>query len=233
MHDDQGGQSDMTVAPDMLAGRRVLFVMALEAEYGPQLRARIAPLMTGVGPVEAAVALTAALAELAACGELPELVVSLGSAGSRQLEQVRVYQVSSLEYRDMDASALGFPKGETPLLGLPARQDLPHRIPGLAAASLATGASIVSGAGYEAVAAQMVDMESYAVLRACQRFGLPLIGLRGISDGAEELRQLSDWTQYLHLVDRNLAEAVDRLAEALESGALTLAPLPRAVPSGA
>lgn len=208
--------------PDMLAGRRVLFVMALDPEYGPQLRSRITPLMTGVGPVEAAVVLTAELARLAAQDTLPDLVVSLGSAGSRQLEQVRVYQVASLEYRDMDASALGFPRGETPLLGLPARLPLELRIPGLPEASLATGASVVTGAGYDGVEAQMVDMESYAVLRACQHFGLPLIGLRGISDGADEVRQLSDWTQYLHLVDENLAEAVDRLAEALASGALAL-----------
>lgn len=208
--------------PDMLAGRRVLFVMALDSEYGPQLRSRITPLMTGVGPVEAAVVLTAELARLAAQDTLPDLVVSLGSAGSRQLEQVRVYQVASLEYRDMDASALGFPRGETPLLGLPARLPLELRIPGLPEASLATGASVLTGAGYDGVEAQMVDMESYAVLRACQHFGLPLIGLRGISDGADEVRQLSDWTQYLHLVDENLAEAVDRLAEALASGALAL-----------
>lgn len=223
----------MTMVPDLLAGRRVLFVMALEDEYGPQLRARIAPLMTGVGPVEAAVTLTAALAGLQARGELPELVVSLGSAGSRQLEQLRVYQVSSLEYRDMDASALGFARGETPLLGLPARQDLPHRIPGLASASLATGASVVSGAGYDGVGAQMVDMETYAVLRACQCFGLPLIGLRGISDGVDEVRRFSDWAQYLHLVDENLADAVDRLAEALQSGALALPPVPSAARPGA
>ncbi|WP_233253395.1 5'-methylthioadenosine/S-adenosylhomocysteine nucleosidase [Paracoccus binzhouensis] len=212
----------LSIGPDLLGGRRVLFVMAVDAEYGPQLRARISPLMTGVGPVEAAVQLTAALAQLAACDELPELVVSLGSAGSRQLRQLGVYQVASLEYRDMDASPLGFPRGVTPLLDLPARIELPHRIPGLAAASLATGASIVSGGDYDAIAAEMVDMESFAVLRACQHFGIPLIGLRGISDGAEDLRQLSDWTQYLHLVDARLAEAVDRLAEALRQGELGL-----------
>jgi len=212
----------MTASPDILAGRRVLFVMAVDAEYGPQLRRRITPLMTGVGPVEAAVALTAALSRLAAGDGLPELVVSLGSAGSRRLSQLGVYQVASLEYRDMDASALGFPPGETPLLGLPARIELPLRIPGIAAASLATGASIVSGAGYESVSADMVDMESFAVLRACQRFEVPLIGLRGISDGAEELARFSDWTQYLHLVDERLAKAVDRLAEALERDELAL-----------
>jgi adenosylhomocysteine nucleosidase len=224
MNDKAQKDARKPAEPDMLAGRRVLFVMALESEYGLHLRARITPLMTGVGPVEAAVTLTAELARLQAQDALPELVVSLGSAGSRDLEQLRVYQVSSLEYRDMDASALGFPRGETPLLGLPACLPLPLRIPGLAEASLATGASVVTGTAYDEIATQMVDMESYAVLRACQHFGLPLIGLRGISDGAEELRQLTDWTQFLHLVDKNLADAVDCLENALASDALLLPP---------
>ena len=87
-----------------LAGRDVLFVMADKAEYGPCLQQRFTPLMTGIGPVEAAVQLTATLAALALQGSLPDLVVSLGSAGSRVLEQTEVYQATSVAYRDMDAS---------------------------------------------------------------------------------------------------------------------------------
>jgi len=204
---------------DRISGYDVLFVMAVDAEYGPHLRRRITPLMTGVGPVEAAVVLTSGLAGLQAAGRRPAMVVSLGSAGSRVLEQARVYQVSTVEYRDMDASALGFPKGQTPMLDLPPQVALPQ-IPGLPAASLATGASVVSGAGYDATVAEMVDMETFAVLRACQRFGLPMIGLRGISDGADELSHLGHWTQYLHLVDERLAEAADLLADALARGLL-------------
>lgn len=213
----------MTVSPsfhaDRIADRDVLFVMAVDAEYGPNLRARIAPLMTGVGPVEAAVVLSTALAGMRAEGRLPHLVVSLGSAGSRVLQQAQVYQVSALEYRDMDASPLGFAKGQTPFLDLPPLVPLPCPLPDLPSASLATGASIVSGAKYDDIAADMVDMESWAVLRACQRFAVPMIGWRGISDGREELRALKDWTQYLHLVDARLAEAVDMLKQALISGA--------------
>ncbi len=61
-------------------------------------------------------------------------------------------------------------------------------------------------------------METFAVLRACQAFGVPLLALRGISDGKAELSQLADWTQYLHIVDERLAEAVD-LIEAHHAGA--------------
>lgn len=205
---------------NILAGRRVLFVMAVEAEYGAELRTRIQPLMTGIGPVEAAVQLTAALSRLQMRGELPDLVVSLGSAGSRVLEQAAVYQVSAVEYRDMDASALGFARGETPLSGLPVRIELSLQIPGIPHASIATGGSIVSGRAYDEISTDMVDMETFAVLRACQHFGLPLIGLRGISDGADDLSHLSDWTQYLHLVDERLAWAVDQLEQALSQGEL-------------
>lgn len=208
----------MALTTDLIAGVPVLFVMAAEAEYGPALRARITPLMTGVGPVEGAVALTAALAGMR---RRPGLIVSLGSAGSRALAQARVYQVSGVAYRDMDASALGFDRGRTPFLDLPARIDLPHRIPGLPAASLSTGANIVSGPAYDRIAEDMVDMETFAHLRAAQRFGIPLIGLRGISDGAEDLRQLADWTQYLHVIDERLAEAVDMLRDAIGGGKLT------------
>ncbi|KKB83727.1 5'-methylthioadenosine nucleosidase [Devosia limi DSM 17137] len=186
----------------------ILYVMAAEAEYGPHLRARIQPLMTGIGPVEAAVALTHALTLAEIQGNLPSHVVSLGSAGSRSLQQCGVYQAISVSYRDMDASAIGFAKGQTPLLDLPIEVALTPPITGLAAARLSTGANVVSGAAYDGIDADMVDMETFALLRACQKFGIPLIALRGISDGADELAHIGDWTQYLHIIDKRLADAV-------------------------
>ena len=205
-----------------VAGKRLLFVMAADAEYGPHLKARFKPLMTGVGPVEAAVSLTVVLSELHAAGQLPHLVVSLGSAGSRVLEQAEVYQATSVSYRDMDASAFGFQKGCTPFLDLPAEIPLPLRIPGVAEARLSTGANVVSGAAYEGVDADMVEMETFAILRACQRFDVALIGLRGISDGKADVHHIDDWTEYLHVIDEKLADAVDRLCRAIEDGSISL-----------
>lgn len=201
-----------------IAGKNVLFVMAADAEYGVFLRTRISPLMTGVGPVEAAVVLTKELARLLSHDDMPDLVVSLGSAGSATLEQAEIYQVSAVSYRDMDASAFGFEKGKTPFLDLPVSVELPLRIPGIPAATLSTGANVVSGAAYQSIDAEMVDMETFAILRACQSFSIPLIGLRGISDGRHDVNHIDDWTQYLHVIDKKLALAVDGLQTALEDG---------------
>lgn len=195
--------------------------MAARAEYGPQLQARFTPLICGVGPVEAAVSITRTLSDLAVDGKLPSLVVSLGSAGSRSLLQCEVYQAGSVSYRDMDASPLGFAKGQTPFLDLPPVLALGPALPGLEQMHLSTGANIVSGAAYDAIAADMVDMETYAILRACQSFGVPLIALRGISDGVAELSGLTDWTQYLHIIDEKLAAIVDRIEALHAAGQLS------------
>lgn len=205
-----------------MGGYRVLFLMAAQAEYGPHLRARFSPVVTGVGPVEAGVVASATLTAMQADGGLPDLVVSLGSAGSARLQHCGVYQASVLAYRDMDASPLGFERGVTPFLDQPAQIALPHRIPGIPSATLSTGGAVISGDMYRAIAQDMVDMESYAVLRACQRVELPLIVLRGISDGAAPLDGLHGWTEYLHIIDEGLAQAVDKLATALDTGAVNL-----------
>jgi adenosylhomocysteine nucleosidase len=193
------------------SGKRVLFAMATHAEYGPYLMKQFDPIFTGVGPVEAAVLLTAALSALHSKNELPDIIVSIGSAGSRNLAQGEVYQATRVAYRDMDASAIGFEKGKTPFLDLEAQVKLPHNIDGIKTATLSTGAGVVSGRGYDAIAEDMVDMETFAHMRACDHFGVQLIALRGISDGAEELQHYGSWADALPALDKHLAAAVDLL----------------------
>ena len=205
-----------------LAGRRVLFAMAADAEYGPHLKAIFTPLMTGVGPVEASISLTRALEELKAAGSLPDLVVSLGSAGSRRLERTEVYQAVSVTYRDMNASAFGFERGVTPVLDLPATLPLPIRIPGVREATISTGATIIANSAFDGIGEDMVDMETYACLRACQIFGVPLVGLRGISDGDTDVDHIGDWLEYLHIVDEKLADAVRKLEAAIADGTISI-----------
>ena len=88
-------------------------------------------------------------------------------------------------------------------------------LPGVPLASLSTGGDIVSGDGFAKIDADLVDMETFAVLRACQRFDVPMIGLRGVSDGPGDLDGITGWTDLLPLLDERLAAAVDRLPDAL------------------
>jgi adenosylhomocysteine nucleosidase len=199
----------------------ILYVMATEHEFGPALRARITPLITGVGPVEAAIGLTEALTRNALTGTLPELVVSLGSAGSARLAPCGLYQARSVSFRDMDATALGFEPGVVPFLDQPATLPLGPLLADIPTATLSSGGDIVSGAAYAGIAEDMVDMETYALKRTCQRFGVPLIGLRGISDGDAELGALADWTRYLDVIDARLASAVDRIEADFAAGLLS------------
>ena len=74
---------------------------------------------------------------------------------------------------------------------------------------------MVSGEAYKTIDADMVDMETFAIKRVADTFGVSLIGLRGISDGKEELSKYEDWTAYLADIDVKLAKAVDELAAAL------------------
>lgn len=212
---------------DTLGGCRVLTLMAAELEYGPMLSQRVRAVRIGVGPVEAAVNTACALAALQRGGALPELVVSIGSAGSARLAQTSVHRVASVSWRDIDASPLGIDKGLTPFLDLPAERALPTLpgvLPSLPAARLSTGADVVPNAArYAAIDADMVDMETFAVLRACEAFGVPLLGIRAISDGAADLQRFGDWADCLPLLDRGLADAVAALDESLSPAALDAA----------
>lgn len=192
--------------------RSVLFVMAVPMEYGDALKDVIDPLMCGVGPVEAALSVSAALAGLV---EKPDLIVSLGSAGSANLDQGEIYQVASVSYRDMDASPLGFTKGVTPFIDHPVEIPLICPLANIKTARLSTGANIVSGVAYKAIDADMVDMETFAIKRVADTFDIPLMGLRGISDGKQELSRYEDWSAYLSDIDIKLAKAVEALNHTL------------------
>lgn len=189
---------------------RVLFVMAAESEYGSALQTLIEPVITGVGPVEAAARTASALAAYPA-----DLVINMGSAGSHRLPQAAIFQAASVSYRDMDASPLGFEQGITPFLGLPAEIPILPRLPDIPAARLSTGAAIVSDNAYNRIDADMVDMESYAVARAAMLAGAGYIGLRGISDGEKPIERFADWTFYLAEIDARLADIVRTLPRSL------------------
>jgi len=204
-------RAQMQGSPDAL-----MFVMAVEQEYGPCLCRRINPEFIGVGPIEAAIGTALALERRTEAGKRPRLVVSLGSAGSHRCEVGSIWQVASVSWRDMDASRLGFEKGVTPFCDHPAEIPLPTPLPGVPTATLSTGGKVMADDDYHTITADLVDMETFAIARACQRFGVPMIGLRGVSDGPGTLSGIHDWADMLGLLDERLAEVVDLIPPAID-----------------
>lgn len=203
MHDRPGNKNYELL--ELANGKTVLPLMATAAEYLSELKMLINPAIVGVGPVEAAINTCRIIERLQIT---PDFVVLLGSAGSATLGQGEVYQASSVSYRDMDATPLGFAPGQTPFLEQPPIIHLPLTVPDIPSASLSTGGNIILTDHFDLIEQDMVDMESYAVQRVCQSYDLDLIVLRGISDGPKELKVYEDWTELLPTVDKNLATAL-------------------------
>jgi adenosylhomocysteine nucleosidase len=197
-----------------------LVVMATDLEHGKNLKALgIKPLITGVGPVQAAIELTHALVKLAHAEppRRPDVIINLGSAGSATLEQGAVYRVARSLYRDMDASAFGFPKGQTPFSPHPATIETAPIMPDFPSASCSSGANVVSD--HDATGADLADMEYSALNEVAMRFGIALIGFKGVSDGEKPLTgELAQWTELLPVIDRNLAEAIVSLKARIARG---------------
>jgi len=201
-------------------GVAALVVMATEHEYGRHLKELgIKPLITGLGPVQAAIELTHALVKLqvAKPSRRPDVIINLGSAGSATLQQGAVYRVSHSGYRDMDASAFGFAKGQTPFSPHPVTIEAAPIMPDFPCASCSSGANVISD--HATTGADLADMEYSALNEVAMKFGIALIGFKGISDGEKPLTgELVQWTELLPIIDKNLAKAISELKARLARG---------------
>ncbi|HEV2591594.1 MAG TPA: hypothetical protein VGU02_06845 [Gaiellaceae bacterium] len=137
----------------------------------------------GIGPVEAALATSAALAE-----RRPDAVLQIGIAGAQTLSNGSVAIGSEAVYCDIQDPQARIPRVERiasdPGLLAVARRALPqaHVLP------IGTSARVGGGAGCEVEA-----MEGFAVLRAASLAGVPALELRAISNAvADSDRSL--WT---------------------------------------
>ena len=98
----------------------ILVAMALPAESAGVFQAAgVEVLYTGVGKVNAAIALTRRIARLRREGRGPPLVVNFGTAGSARIPARTLVACRRFVDRDMDVGALGFAPGVTPFDELP------------------------------------------------------------------------------------------------------------------
>jgi adenosylhomocysteine nucleosidase len=201
----------------IIDGVSILTLIAAKSEYGTAMKAVIPDAeIIGVGPVEAAFNTTKILMDKKQQKTLPDIIFSIGTAGSSTLNQADLYQISSVSYRDMNASAFGFEKGVTPWVDYPAMFALPILFDDVPTASLSTGGAVIdkqgsAGVTFDDIQADCVDMETYSIARVGYDFKIPLIGLRGISDGKEDSSGVQTWEQYLVTIDEKIANFYKRV----------------------
>lgn len=186
---------------------RLLLVLALPQENADNLLSGHGHelLYTGVGKVNATLALTDALATRDRNGLI---VVNLGSAGSQLFDAGQVVCAHSFFERDMDATPMGFPLGLTPF------ETDTHlasglELPGLPSAVCYTGDSFVVSK-HPLLNLEIIDMEAYALAKVCQLYGVPFVSLKFITDGADGAAA-SDWNEAVQLSARQLSQRLQQL----------------------
>jgi len=172
-----------------------LVVMALREEGQGVFESHgVAVLYTGVGKVNAAIALTRQLAAYRHAGRPPPQVLNAGTAGSRCFDTGTLVACHRFVQRDMDVSGLGFEPGVTPFEDIPPQLSFERRFPGLAEAVCGSGDSFETGReGHTArQPCEVFDMEGYALAKACWLEGAQFAALKYITDGADHAAA-GDW----------------------------------------
>jgi adenosylhomocysteine nucleosidase len=162
----------------------VLIVMALPQESRGLLeRAGANILYTGVGKVNAAIALARHLAEVRCRGQALPFVVNMGTAGSRTLAAHTLVAAHRFAQRDMDVSGLGFAPGVTPFDPTPAIIDCPPVLNFLPQVLCSTADSFATH--LHDVSGDVVDMEAFALARACLAESAQFACVKYVTDGAD------------------------------------------------
>ncbi|MGW0040979.1 nucleosidase [Rhodococcus sp. NPDC003348] len=160
----------------------VLVVSATLAEAA-HVPSRFEVLVTGIGKVDAAIAVTEALA-LHSAGARPT-VVNIGTAGALHGHHAGLYVPSEVLNHDLSAEVLRS-------LGYPAQERI--SLENGDGSVLATGDVFVSDPVLRdelSQRADLVDMEGFAVAAACTRMGAPCRLVKHVSDQADE--SAMDW----------------------------------------
>ena len=156
-----------------------LIVVALEEEAA-HLDDRYPVLVTGVGKVAAAVAVTRALATAFATGERPSAIINVGTAGALRAGLLGTQEIKTVIQHDFDSPAI------EALIGRAYGPPIQLQDDGLV---LATGDVFVSDpVTRERIAehADLVDMEGYAIAAAAAAYDVPVRIIKHVSDQADD-----------------------------------------------
>ncbi len=167
-------------------------------------------LHTGIGKVNAVYGLMQYFMKYG----IPDLVVNMGTAGSRRFKGGDVVNPTQFIQRDMDVTFLGVEAFKTPFSKEPVILEYGLRSEHLANGICGTGDNF--DASEKAAAFDFVDMEAYALALTCKRHDVPFLCLKYISDGADDEAD-DDWRAALHHAAEALKNAYEQTIKVLEA----------------
>lgn len=165
---------------------RPLLVVALEEEAVHLHVHELPILVTGIGKVNAAIAVSTILGS-----HRPSSIVNLGTAGALRDGVTGTHVIGTVLQHDLDDAAI------FDLLGMHVAE--PIALTSDSATVLATGDRFISSPEVRdqlAQEAHLVDMEGYAVARAARTMGVTAMLVKEVSDQAGEQAARS-WTETL------------------------------------
>ena len=184
--------------------QRPLLVCALAEEAGHLHAGDLPVLITGVGKIQAAVAVTRALGTVR-----PSLIVNLGTAGALRDGLSGTHVIHRVIQHDLNSQAILQLTGQA--AGMPI--DISAHAAGYSAEHmvLATGDRFIDDNATRsrlAEHAHLVDMEGYAVAAAATAMNVPVVCVKEVSDSAEE-QAGSTWSATLASCAERLGAWVD------------------------
>ncbi len=163
-----------------------LFVFALEKEAEHHF-SDYNTLFTGVGKVNATYQLTKAIQKFN-----PDVVINLGTAGSTVYNKGTLVCCNQFIQRDMEVTALGFQKFETPFSNGEVLLQYGIEIEGLPKGICGSGDQFEMEHLHHEY--NVIEMEAFALAKVCKEELVPFLSVKYISDGADG-NAVEDWQE--------------------------------------
>ena len=163
-----------------------LFVFALEKEAGTEFpQENVA--FVGVGKINASYNLLKAIQK-----HQPDLIINLGTAGSTEFNKGSVVCCTEFIQRDMEVTALGFQKFETPFSTDPVILQYGLEIDNLLKGICGSGDQFEME--HNNPEYNVIDMEAFALAKVAEQEQIDFLCLKYISDGADG-NAADDWVE--------------------------------------
>lgn len=177
-----------------------LFVFALEKEAGTEFPGEN-NLFIGIGKINAVYHLLKAIQKYN-----PDIIINLGTAGSTVFNKGTVVCCMEFIQRDMEVTALGFQKFETPFENENIILKNGINIESLPKGICGTGDQFETE--HKNHEYNVIDMEAYALAKVAMLENIPFLCLKYISDGADG-DAVDNWNMEVKKASAALRQALE------------------------